>query len=87
MHGPDRSRVAHELGDLLFTVVNLARRLEVDAEAALRGGIVRFASRFAHMERAAGRSLSDLAPEELDRLWEAAKAAEEAAPGADAPAR
>ena len=87
MHGPDRSRVAHELGDLLFTVVNLARRLEVDAEAALRGGIARFASRFAHMERAAGRSLADRAPEELDRLWEAAKAAEEAAPGSDAPAR
>ena len=87
MRGPDRSRVAHELGDLLFTVVNLARRLEVDAEAALRGGIARFASRFAHMERAAGRSLADLAPEELDRLWAAAKAAEEAAPGSDAPAR
>jgi tetrapyrrole methylase family protein/MazG family protein len=87
MRGPDRSRVAHELGDLLFTVVNLARRLEVDAEAALRGSIVRFASRFAHIERAAGRSLADLAPEELDRLWEAAKAAEEAAPGSDAPAR
>ena len=87
MRGPDRSRVAHELGDLLFTVVNLARRLEVDAEAALRGSIARFASRFAHMERAARRPLADLAPEDLDRLWGAAKAAEEAAPGSDAPAR
>jgi ATP diphosphatase len=75
------------LGDLLFTVVNLARRLEVDAEAALRGSIARFASRFTHMERAVRRPLADLAPEELDRLWEAAKAAEEAAPGSDAPAR
>jgi tetrapyrrole methylase family protein/MazG family protein len=87
MPGPDRSRVAHELGDLLFTVVNLARRLEVDAETALRGSIARFASRFAHMDRSAGRPLADLAPEDLDRLWEAAKAAEEAAPGSDAPAR
>lgn len=76
MGGADRSRVAHELGDLLFTVVNLARRLEVDAEAALRGSITRFASRFAHMERVAGRPLAELAPEELDRLWEAAKASE-----------
>ena len=87
MRGPDRSRVAHELGDLLFTVVNLARRLEVDAEAALRGSIARFASRFAHMERATGRPLADIAPEDLDRLWEAAKAAEEAAPGSDDSAR
>ncbi len=87
LSGPDRSRVAHELGDLLFTVANLARRLEIDAEAALRGSIARFASRFAHMDRSAGRPLADLAPEDLDRLWEAAKTAEEAAPGSDAPPR
>lgn len=68
-----------ELGDLLFTVVNLARWLGVDAESALRRANARFAKRFAEMERRcaeAGRALTDLTPEEQDALWEAAKADE-----------
>ncbi|MFZ5861715.1 MAG: nucleoside triphosphate pyrophosphohydrolase [Nitrospirota bacterium] len=72
----DRDRISHELGDVLFTVVNLARRLNLDPESSLRGSIGRFASRFAHMERAAGRPLAELSATELDRLWERAKAAE-----------
>lgn len=83
IRGGGQARIAHELGDLLFTLVNLARRLDLDPESALRGSIARFASRFAHMERAAGRPLNELGADELDRLWEAAKAAEEAAPGSD----
>lgn len=75
--GGDRARVAHELGDLLFTVVNVARRLNLDPESSLRASLARFASRFAHMERAAGRPLAGLGAQELDRLWERAKAVED----------
>lgn len=74
--GGDQARMAHELGDVLFTVVNLARRLKLDPESSLRGSIARFASRFALMERAAGRPLAELDLRELDRLWERAKAEE-----------
>ncbi len=77
LRGADRGRVRDELGDLLFTVVNLARLLKIDAESALRGTVSRFSARFAHMERAAGdKSLQGLSSEALDRLWEAAKADE-----------
>jgi tetrapyrrole methylase family protein/MazG family protein len=82
----DRDRMAHELGDVLFTVVNLARRLNLDPESALRGSIARFASRFAHMEREAGRPLADLAASELDRLWDRAKTAEATGVNATDPA-
>lgn len=72
----DHHRIGHELGDLLFTAVNLARRLNLDPESALRGSIARFASRFASMEQAAGQPLNQLDLQTLDRLWEQAKAAE-----------
>lgn len=65
-----------ELGDLLLVVVNLCRKLGVDAEAALRGASGKFAGRFAHVERlAAERSLDlrSLTLDELDELWQAAK--------------
>jgi tetrapyrrole methylase family protein/MazG family protein len=74
----DRDRIADELGDVLFTVVNLARRLNLDPESSLRGSIARFAARFAHMERAAARPLAELSATDLDRLWEQAKATETA---------
>jgi tetrapyrrole methylase family protein/MazG family protein len=83
----DRDRMAHELGDVLFTVVNLARRLNLDPESALRGSVARFASRFAHMEREAGRLLAELGPRELDQLWERAKSAETARSDATDPLR
>ena len=71
--------VADEVGDLLFTVANLARHLDIDPEAALRGANRKFERRFRSVERALageGRSpaQSDLA--EMDRLWDTAKAAE-----------
>jgi tetrapyrrole methylase family protein / MazG family protein len=65
-----------EFGDLLFTMVNVARKLGINAEDALRGTTGRFEARFRMMEQAArvdGRALRDLPIEELDRYWEAAK--------------
>ena len=65
-----------ELGDLLFTAVNLARHLKVDAETTLRDTNARFRRRFRFMEEATGRPLEELAPEELEALWAGAKRAE-----------
>jgi MazG family protein len=70
-----------EIGDLLFTVVNLSRHLEVDPEQALRRANARFARRFARVEAgvaAQGGDWSRFSPEALDALWVQAKAAEEA---------
>jgi tetrapyrrole methylase family protein/MazG family protein len=69
----DRVMAERELGDLLFTVVNLARHLHVDSEIALRRATDRFARRFGWMEEAA--DLATLDPAELEELWEAAKLA------------
>lgn len=71
--------VEEELGDLLFAMVNVARHLKVDPERALEKTCDKFISRFASMERqahAADKTLSDLPLEELDALWNKAKAAE-----------
>ena len=72
-------KVAEEIGDLLFTVVNLARHLRVDPEDALRGANQKFARRFQAAEqrvKAQGRSWDALTPAELDAEWQAVKAAE-----------
>lgn len=72
----DRKRLEHEIGDLLFTGVNLARKLGVEAELCLEDATQRFAARFRCMEKAAanlGRRLEDLPPAELEKLWEQAK--------------
>jgi MazG family protein len=71
---PERKpAVEAELGDLLFTVVNLGRHLGVDAEMALRGCNLRFRQRFREMELASERPLEELAPAELEELWAEAK--------------
>ena len=70
----DGPEAAHELGDLLFAVANLARHLDVEPEIALRKAVGRFESRFRRMEE-----LADLASADLDRLntlWEQAKSEE-----------
>jgi tetrapyrrole methylase family protein/MazG family protein/ATP diphosphatase len=75
----DKAQIESELGDVLFATVNLARKLGLDAESALRAATERFARRFAHLEEtlaSQGRAVRDASPEEQDRLWEAAKAAE-----------
>jgi ATP diphosphatase len=73
----DRSTQAieAELGDLLFTAVNLARHLKVDPESALRSANAKFRSRFTSMESAAGGAdaLAGLTPARLDELWNQAK--------------
>ena len=73
-----QAEVEAEIGDLLFSAVNLARKLGVDAETALAGTIKRFTARFRCIEdalRAEGRKMEDTPLEELDRLWEQAKGA------------
>lgn len=65
--------VEAELGDLLFTVVNLGRHLGVDSEMALRGTNLRFRQRFEAMEEASARPLEELSLDELEALWAAAK--------------
>jgi ATP diphosphatase len=74
-----RAEAAREVGDLLFAVVNLARHLDIDPEAALRATNVKFERRFAAIERALaerGRSPKDSSLVEMDALWNDAKAAE-----------
>jgi MazG family protein len=74
---PDRCVREAELGDLLFSVVNLARHLDMDPEAALRRANERFARRYRHVEEALarlGQPAAGASPELLDRLWAAAKA-------------
>ncbi|HUP46126.1 MAG TPA: nucleoside triphosphate pyrophosphohydrolase [Thermoanaerobaculia bacterium] len=71
--------VAEEIGDLLFTLANIARKLDVNPEEALQSTNRKFMRRFEAMEQAvrnSGRNLDDLALEEMDRLWDDAKAAE-----------
>ena len=73
---PDAKAVASEVGDLLFTAVNLARHLHVDPEFALRETNAKFRRRFAAMETASDTPLEELAPESLEKLWDEAKALE-----------
>lgn len=63
-----------ELGDLLFTIVNLARWYDLDPDAALQGTNERFIQRFALVEQVADRSIADYSLEELEQLWRQAKA-------------
>jgi ATP diphosphatase len=72
---PDLSAVEDELGDLLFTAVNLARHMKLDPETALRRANAKFRGRFDAMETAAGGHavLATKTAEELDALWRAVK--------------
>jgi tetrapyrrole methylase family protein/MazG family protein len=75
----DVTERAEELGDLLFVLVNVGRKTGVEVEAALRAANEKFRRRFRHVELAAaarGVALRDLSFEELDALWDAAKADE-----------
>ena len=74
----DPEAVATEIGDLLFSVVNVARHLDVDAEQSLRAAVQKFRSRVATVEKLAAEKGADIASmslEELDTLWEMAKRA------------
>jgi nucleoside triphosphate diphosphatase len=75
----DAEELASETGDLLFALVNLARHVGADPEAALRGTNAKFERRFGYIERALaakGRSLDGASLAEMDALWNEAKVAE-----------
>ena len=74
-------RLSDEIGDLLFALVNLARHLEIDAETSLRQANAKFERRFGAIEdalRAGGRRFADVSLDEMETLWQRAKAAERA---------
>ena len=75
------SKAGHEVGDLLFAVVNLARHVDADPEAMLRATNLKFEQRFGAIEHALaqrGKSPSEASLAEMDALWDEAKAAERA---------
>ena len=75
----DRNKVEEEFGDLLFVVANVARHLKLDPEAALRAANQKFVRRFHEIERRLaehGRTPAQSTLEEMDHLWDEAKAAE-----------
>jgi tetrapyrrole methylase family protein/MazG family protein len=72
----DTKRTGEEVGDLLFTMVNIARFLDVEAEDVLAKTVDRFTRRFRHIEaklKEANKSFEDSSIEEMDRYWEEAK--------------
>lgn len=72
----DKNRVREEMGDLLFSLVNLSRFLDLEAEEAIAQTVDRFLKRFAHIEtriRDQGKTLAEASLEEMDSLWEEAK--------------
>jgi len=72
----DKAHVKEEVGDMLFTVENIARHEGVDPEEALREMLEKFTSRFTRIEEHAeqtGREISDMTLEEMDRVWDEAK--------------
>ncbi len=77
--GGDDGMIQEEIGDLLFTIANIARKVEVNAEEALQAANRKFMRRFTSMERTVrekGRNLDQLTLEQMDALWDEAKAAE-----------
>jgi MazG family protein len=80
----DNARVHDELGDVLFTIANVARKMDVNAEEALQSTNRKFTRRFEWMEarvRVRGQNLDQLTLEEMDELWDKAKAATAGADG------
>ncbi len=74
--GESREKVEEELGDILFSLINLARHLEINAEGCLRQACKKFAERFRQMEKLAkkqGKDFSKMSLEEKDKLWEMVK--------------
>ena len=73
---PNKEEKAREFGDLLFVLVNIARRLDIDLETSLSGANQRFYQRFCYMEQLCsqrGVSFSDLSFDQQNDLWEEAK--------------
>ena len=73
----DPERLEEELGDVLIVIVNLARKLNIDAESALRKSSAKFVQRFQYIEetfRKRGEDIHDASLKEMEALWEEAKA-------------
>ena len=80
LNAGDRDRFQEELGDALFSLVNVARLSALDAEDTLQRAIEKFRRRFTTMESeliARGKSITSVSSEELERSWEAVKAQEQ----------
>ena len=79
LQGADKARLQDEVGDLLFVLANLARKLDLDPEAALRHANHKFTRRFGHIEEQAdlaGKNLNDMSLEEMEAYWQQAKRSE-----------
>ena len=77
---PKRAALREEVGDLLFTVANLARKLDIDPEGALARANLKFRNRFGHIEQglaASGKKLGEASLAEMDLLWQKAKSHEQ----------
>ncbi|MGI8959334.1 MAG: nucleoside triphosphate pyrophosphohydrolase [Bryobacteraceae bacterium] len=73
----DQKHIEDEIGDVLFTVVNLARFLKVDSEQALRRTNMRFRKRFTHVEREMRAASGEVSLDRMEELWQEAKRLEE----------
>ena len=69
----DSRAIEDEIGDILFSIVNLSRKLRVNPEDALRGTVSKFMLRFAYIEEKLGKPLHDATLDEMDALWDEAK--------------
>jgi tetrapyrrole methylase family protein/MazG family protein len=72
----DRRKIEDEIGDILFTIVNISRFLEINPEEALSRTVEKFILRFKYIEREvlkSGKEIEDMSPEELDSIWERSK--------------
>lgn len=79
MMAENQDAIKEEIGDLLFTVVNLARHCHIDPEEALRQTTEKFVRRFSHIEdyaKSIGKELGDMTLEEMDGVWDQAKSKE-----------
>lgn len=70
---PDRKKIAEEFGDVMFTMVQLARKMEFDAETLMRNSADKFTKRIEKIEELSGKPLDQVPHEEMDRLWIEAK--------------
>ncbi len=76
LNSDDKDALEDELGDLLFSLVNLSRHLKLNAESALQKTNDKFIRRFRHIEKridSSGRKIEEVTLEEMDRLWEEGK--------------
>lgn len=72
----NREKIVEEVGDLIFSTVNVARLLDIDPEVALNYTIDKFISRFSYIEQKSlemGKKITDMTLEEMDKLWEMSK--------------